>query len=68
MLTHLEVLVEQSQFGDRLEPVVLLPARNHRLCGCIGAVAENQVLHPPVKEKEDDGAEVAPWCIQVQGV
>lgn len=54
MLTHLKVLVEQSQFGNGLEPVVLLPARDHRLCGCTGAVAENQVLHPAVKEKKEE--------------
>lgn len=47
-LTHLKIFIEQSQFWKRLESVVLFPARDNLLCGT-GAVAENQIFHPPVE-------------------
>ncbi len=51
-LTHLKVFIEKTQFGNRLESVVLLPARDLLLLGYTGAVAENQILYPPVEEKK----------------
>lgn len=57
LVTHLQVFVEEPQFCKRLEPVVLLPAGDDFLRGCAGAVAENQIFHPPVSKIGSLGAD-----------